>query len=154
MKQIVLVVMAVGLIGCGGGGSDGEPIGGTIAFTVGTETIVPSAGAALQLEETPADQMVILIATSEARCGITGMGDPPDWFLEAQVSNQAPGTWQTAIFLAHIAGQDDSYSSFGSGTIVIDSIGAERVTGSIDYMDTATDPPASITGTFDIIRCF
>jgi hypothetical protein len=154
MRQTILAGITVVVIGCGGGDSDGEPIAGTIEFMVGAETIRPTAGAALQLDGTPPDQMIILIATSEARCGIDGTGDPPDWFSQTTVNNEGPATWQTAVALLHIAGEEDSYSSSGPGTVVIDSIGPERITGSIDYTGTDVQPVARISGTFDIIRCF
>ena len=153
MRQFIVMGIAGGLLGCGGGDA-GEPIGGTIAFTVGTETIRPTAGAALRLESTPENQMMLLIATSEARCGIDGTGDPPDWFLQTLVDSTAPGTWEVSIGILHIADENDSISSSGLGTVVIESIGAERVTGSVTYADTDSVPPVSAGGTFDVIRCF
>jgi hypothetical protein len=153
MTRTIAVGIAAVLIGCGGGDA-GEPIEGTIAFTVGSETIVPTAGAALRLESTPPNQMMLLIATSEARCGIDGTGDPPDWFLQTFVDSTMPGTWEVSIGILHIAGENDSISSAGLGTVVIDSIGAERVTGSITYADADSVPAVSASGTFDIIRCF
>jgi hypothetical protein len=149
----LLLGIAVTMVACGGDG--GEPITGTIAIGYGTDTFTPDVGAALQVEGSP-DQMAVTIGTNSVDCGFDVESfDLRGAFVTFAVDSTAPAT-HADTSIAVIRGTARSYSYVGSfGTVVIDSIGPDRVTGSVSFA-TSDEEIGAITamGTFDVIRCF
>ena len=152
MGRTLLLGIVVALIGCG---DSGEPIEGTITIGYGEDTVTPDVGAALRVADAPT-QTAILIGTDAVDCG-TDLDTffEKGTFVQFDVDNTAPATYSdTSISVIKITAR--SFSLNGAfGTVVIDSIGADRVTGSVSFSTTDEDVGAiTVMGTFDVIRCF
>ena len=152
MGKTLVLGIALVLIGCG---DSGEPIEGTITIGYGEDTVTPDVGAALRVADVPTE-MSILIGTDAVDCG-TDLDTffEKGTFVQFDVDNTAPATHADAsISVIKITARSFSLNG-ASGTVVIDSIGADRVTGSVTF-STTDDEVGTITamGTFDIIRCF
>jgi hypothetical protein len=144
MKPVIPVLAF--LIACGGG-DDGEPIDGDVVFTVGSNTITPSVGAALVDSDDP-DDMVVIIGTSDLSCETDFDSAPPKGTGFFATVPQMVGTHEAFGWVFRPS------SLNGSGaTVIVDGLGG-RVTGSIEF-DTIDeeDGEITVTGTFDVISC-
>lgn len=118
--------------------------------------MTPDVGAALHDPDSLPTEMFILIGTNEVDCGVDfETFDASGTFVMFEVDNTMPATYDSAsISVVRSTATRFSLNS-SSGTVVIDAIGAERVTGSLTF-STTDDEVGTITasGTFDVIRCF
>jgi hypothetical protein len=153
MRNIIIAGVALALIGCGG--DSGEPIEGTISIGYGDDTISPDVGAALR-DPDSSTRMYVLIGTNGVDCGTDlETFNESGTFVFFDVDNTGPATHSdTSIDVIRSTSNNFSLNG-GFGTVVIDTIGAERVTGSVTF-STPDEDVGMITvgGTFDVIRCF
>jgi hypothetical protein len=154
MGKTLLLAIAVCMVGCGG--DSGEPIEGTITIGYGDDMITPDVGAALHEPDSPPNLMFIIIGTNAVDCGIDfETFDARGTFVLFDVDNTAPATHNDTS-ISVVRNTSNSFSLNGSfGTVVIDSIGTDRVTGSVTFSTTDEEVGAiTAMGTFDVARCF
>lgn len=143
------------LVACG---TSGEPMKGDVAFTYGTAMPKMVVGAAVANKDM-AGQMVVQIGDDNVDCGtyldagIT-FSAPSGTFAYFSVDATTPGTTADAfISVEHSTGNNISINE-ASGTVTIDTV-MPRVTGSLTFMTTDMDVgPISVSGNFDVKRCF
>lgn len=144
------------LIACGG--TSGEPMKGSIAFTYGTAMPKMSVGAAVMNKDTPG-QMLVQIGDDSVDCstyldaGIT-FSAPSGTFAYFSVDATTPGTDTTAYISVEHSGGNHISINESTGTVTIDSV-MPRVTGSLTFMTTDQDVGMiEVSGNFDVKRCF
>lgn len=143
------------LVACG---TSGEPMKGDVVFTYGTSTPKMVVGAAVMNKDMPG-QMLVQIGDDNVDCGtyldagIT-FSAPSGTFAYFNVDATTPGTNASAsISVEHSTGNNISINE-STGTVTIDTV-MPRVTGSLTFMTTDMDVGAiSVTGNFDVKRCF
>jgi hypothetical protein len=145
-------LLAVLLASCGI--ADGLELGGTIAFSVGSETVTPTTGAAIR--DRDAAKELIVIGTRDISCSTT---------LESPLRK---GTYLTILIdrAAPVPGPQDAMVSLlrvvSSGTLIngavstvtLETVGS-RITGDLTFMTEDPDDalPLAATGTFDVVNC-
>jgi len=134
------------------GGDDGEPMDGDVVITVGSSSISPGVGAALEDPDGP-DDFVLLIGEEGIDCG-TNLGEnvPKGTSFSAGLAGETGEQDTLGVVFRSSAG---SLHLNGSSAMVrVDSL-EDRVTGHIMF-DTTDDDDGAITvvGTFDVKRCF
>lgn len=147
MRAIALLV----LVGCG---DSGEPINGDIAIQYGNESPDLKVGTVIEDESEPAN-MLVQIGTEEVDCDTrldSLFGVPVGTFVFFSVA-KAPGTYMPFVQAAHREGNSTSVN-IADGAVTIDAI-EPRVTGSLTFDTTDEEVGTiSVSGTFDVFRCF
>jgi hypothetical protein len=147
----VALALAVLAAGCGDSDRD-EPIDGTVAVTIASETIPLEVGAAIQ-DATDPTRVFVILGTQGLSCATTVTSRLAGGTYLTFTIDPTPGT--QAGFVSVIRVIDSSGDLDGSsGQIVIDGV-ADRVTGSVT-LGAIEDEAGLISaaGTFDVIRCF
>jgi hypothetical protein len=153
MRHLVLVLA----IGCGGGGTSGEPIMGTVSLDYGGSKPKMVVGAAVEVPDVPA-KMLVQIGSDNVDCGtyldvFLDFDVPKGSFIYFNVDKTATGMISGSVAVMKSTSNSVSINE-GPGTITIDSNGP-RVTGTVTY--TTVDEDVGnifVAGTFDVKRCF
>ncbi|MBA3391089.1 MAG: hypothetical protein H0T89_00510 [Deltaproteobacteria bacterium] len=153
---LILGMFGLGVLGCGGGGGGGEPITGTIAMQYGDSSPALVVGSAIQ--SSMATNMLVQIGSDNVDCDtnlvdIEGFEFPKGSFVYFDVA-KAPGSHPTAGVTVMKSTSDMVNINGSTGMVTIDSAG-DRVTGSVTFTTTDNDVGTiSVSGTFDVLRCF
>ncbi|MBA3503264.1 MAG: hypothetical protein M4D80_21385 [Myxococcota bacterium] len=152
MRTLALVL----LVGCGGGGTSGEPIMGTVSLTYGDSKPKMVVGAAVQ-NKNVVGEMLVQIGSDNVDCE-----SYLDVFLDFDVPSgtfvyfRAPklaGTANGAVSVMKSSSNSVSINE-GTGSFTIDTI-EPRVTGTITFATVDEDVGnILVAGTFDVKRCF
>ena len=147
MRTIALLL----LVGCG---DSGEPLKGDITVQYGDESPDLKVGTVIADESEPGN-MLVQIGTEEVDCDTrldSLFGTPVGTFVFFSVA-QAAGTYMPFVSVGHRAGNSTSVN-ISDGEVTIDAV-EPRVTGSLTF-DTTDDEVGtiSVSGTFDVFRCF
>jgi hypothetical protein len=147
MRTIALLL----LVGCG---DSGEPLKGDIAIQYGADSPDLKVGTVIEDESDPG-KMLVQIGTDEVDCDTrldSLFGVPVGTFVFFSV-DQAPGTYMTFVQAAQRVGNSTSVN-ISDGEVIIDAV-EPRVTGSLTF-DTTNEEVGtiSVSGTFDVFRCF
>jgi hypothetical protein len=146
MKPLIPVFAL--LVACGG--EDDEPIDGSIVFTLGTNTITPSVGAALVDSDDPND-MVVIIGTEAVSCS-TDVDAAPQGTAFATTVPQLVGTHDVTGSVSRWS-QNTVYVNVSAATVIVGGLG-DRITGSVELATTDDDDgEITVSGTFDVISC-
>jgi len=150
--RLAAITIGVAVAACGT--ADFEPIGGDITFTVGTDVITPTAGAAIR--DTDPANILIVIGTRDVSCQ-TSLGSTlqTGTYLSMLIAREASVQTDVPVSLIRV----DSSGTQINGTpteVTIDTF-ADRITGSVMFA-TQDDASGTITslaanGTFDVIDC-
>jgi hypothetical protein len=153
MRHLLLVV----LVGCGGGGIDGEPMTGTVSLDYGGSKPKMAVGAAVESMDAPT-KMLVQIGSDNVDCGtyldvFLDFDAPSGTFIFFTVDKTSTGMLGTSISVEKSGGRDVSVTE-APGAVLIDST-AERVTGTVTLSTTNEDVGAiTVAGSFDVKRCF
>lgn len=145
------------LIGCGGGGTSGEPIMGSVSLDYGGENPKMVVGTAVQ-DEDVATKMLVQIGSNNVDCDtyvdrFLDFDVPKGSFIYFTADKTATGMISGSVSVMKSTSNSVTINS-GPGTFTLDST-AERVTGSVAF--TTTDEDVGnivVAGTFDVKRCF
>ena len=136
------------------GGTSGEPLKGSIAFTYGTSMPKMTVGSAVEKKDMPG-KMVVQIGDDNVDCG-TDLDNSfaSGTFVFFTVDATTPSTdANAAIAVEHSSGGNISLNEAG-GNLTIDTV-MPRVTGSLTFETTDQDVGTiSVSGNFDVKRCF
>ncbi len=152
---VLLLLLLPLAIGCGD--DAGEPIEGTIMMQYGDNAPSMVAGSAVQNEDN--DDMLVQIGSRSVDCGsyldnFLDFNAPNGHFVYFPVPKVAGVYDSNSVSVdRNTSNESRSYQAFGD--VVIDTVGEERVTGSVSFM--ATDDEIgeiAVSGSFDVLRCF
>ena len=153
MRNLALLVL---LVGCGGGGTSGEPIMGTISISYGDEKPKMVVGSAVQNMDNPAE-MLVQIGSDNVDCGsyldvFLDFDAPKGTFVYFNVPKM-PITENGSVAVMHRAGNSIATNE-GPGQVTITTVDA-RVTGTVTFA-TVDEEVGNImvAGTFDVLKCF
>jgi hypothetical protein len=144
----------LGALGCG---ISGEPINGDITMSYGSSAPEMAVGTAVQTTDQP-DKMLVQIGTDHVECDtyldvFLDFNAPEGHFVYFHV-DKVPGVHaQAAIDVMKVKGNSTSINgTFGMVTI---DAAEPRVTGSLTVTTEDQDVGTiSVSGTFDVVRCF
>jgi hypothetical protein len=139
------------LAACG----SGEPMSGTIAVQYGSDNVAMEVGAVV-VDDSDPNQMLVQMGSREIDCDTqldSLFGVPRGTFVFFSI-DQAAGTYMaTTVSAARREGNSISVN-ISSGDVIIDAVG-ERVTGSVTFETTDDEVGTiSVSGTFDVFKCF
>jgi hypothetical protein len=143
------------LVACGG--TSGEPMKGSIAFTYGTSMPKMAVGAAVEDKDTPG-HMLVQMGDNDVDCGTDfnsdSLGLPTGNFVFFSVDATTPAADPSLeISVVHFDGRNLNLNG-STGMVTIDTV-MPRVTGSLTFNTTDSDiGTISVSGNFDIKRCF
>ncbi len=146
------VILGFGLAACGA--TDAEPIDGDITFTVGTDVITPTAGAAIR-DSDPANTLIV-IGTRDVSCQTTlGSTLHKGTYLTMLIAREASVQADVPVSLIRV-GSSGTLINGAPTEVTIDTF-ADRITGNLMFA-TEDDASGAITplaasGTFDVIDC-
>jgi hypothetical protein len=150
--RIFLLAMVLAA-GCGESVS-GETANGTLQINFGDSETDGAVGVAIQDPDVPGN-MGIVIGGNHIDCAFDEQTFfEKTTFVAFSADKTTPGTDANAsVNVTEITSK--SYSSdTANGTVTIDAI-ADRVTGSVSFTHAdADDGTISVTGTFDVKKCF
>lgn len=151
LTRLVAPIVFLGL-GCGGGGSDPEPL---IATTLTGEyegrTFVPTNGFAIVSEERP----LIAVGDGNLHCGSAASNAPPSG-TNAGFGLDAFEVGTYGSVLVQIYSNVDGFESHGSnsGTVTLTAVSAASISGTIDFSYTSDESETyAIAGSFEVARC-
>ena len=139
-------------------GTSGEPMKGDIMYTYGTDHPKMVVGSAVANKQAPGE-MVVQLGDDNVDCGTNFdaafmIGAPSGTFVYFSVDATMPGTHTDAFISAQRSNASNINVDAAAGTVTIDTIDT-RVTGSLTFMTTdQTVGPISVTGNFDVKKCF
>jgi hypothetical protein len=141
------------LVACG---TSGEPMNGDITLMYGDSNPKLIVGAAVEDADAPG-QMIVEMGDDNVDCG-TNFSElsfgTSGTFVYFSVDATTPGT-QSDLFITVMRSSGNHLSSNSSdGMVTIDAV-SPRVTGSIMFDTNDQDVgPISVSGSFDVKRCF
>jgi hypothetical protein len=153
MRHLLLVLV----VGCGGGGIDGEPLMGTVSLDYGGSKPKMAVGAAVEAMDAPT-KMLVQIGSDNVDCGtyldvFLDFDAPHGSFIYFLVDKTATGMVNTSVSVEKSSDRNVTVNT-GSGVVTITSADA-RVTGSVTFTTTDEDVGTiAATGTFDVKKCF
>jgi hypothetical protein len=147
MRFLAFVMLAA----CG----SGEPMNGTITVQYGSDSVGMEVGAVVADEDDP-NKMLVQMGSREVDCDTQRdalFGGPRGTFVFFSIDQAAGAYTQTPVEAAHREGNSISVN-FSTGDVTIDAVG-ERVTGSMTFETTDDEVGTiSVSGTFDVFKCF
>jgi hypothetical protein len=148
MKRIIACALAVGC-----GGTSGEPIKGSVAIHVGSDTITPSVGAAVEDLQNDSTKALVIIGTDDISCSTDGNSVlARGTYLSFPIA-RTPMTQRVLVSVIRVDGSGGHLNG-STGDVVVSSVD-NRVKGTVSF--STTDDmvgPISADGEFDVIRCF
>ena len=140
------------LAGCGGGTS-GEPIHGSVAIHVGSDTIVPTVGAAVEDLQGDITKAFVLIGTTGVSCDTDANSVLQRGTYLSFSIDRTPDTTRPLVSVIRVD-SSGGHLNGSTGDVAISAVDP-RVTGTVSVSTTDdTVGPISATGDFDVIRCF
>ena len=157
MRNLALVaVMALGTA-CGGGGSDPVPLlGGAVNGSYEGNTFMGVNGIADHLVQGEDEAYVIAIGDGNLNCDSAESTSPPDGTNGViQLSELTEATYANVFVNLYRNVDDFEGKGSNSGSLVLTSVTADHVAGSIAYDFTDSDDGTryQFNGTFDVVRC-
>ena len=152
MRNLALVL----LVGCGGGGTDGEPMMGTVQISYGDSKPKMVVGSAVQNMDNP-NEMLVQIGSDNVDCGsyldvFLDFDVPSGTFVYFNVP-KVPGTDNGSVAVMKSGGNSISTNE-GPGQVTINTVDT-RVTGTVTFATVDEDVGnIMVAGTFDVKKCF
>jgi len=136
------------------GSTTAEPIDGDISITVGSDVIVPTAGAAIA--DTDATKLLVVIGTRDISCDTTlGTSLHKGTYASMRISREVATQTDAVVSVIRVE-SSGALINGATGEVVIDQLDG-RVTGSVmfetqDEVD-GTTVTLGVAGSFDVIDC-
>ncbi len=145
------------LLCLGSCGIDGEPIEGDITIQYGATAPDLVVGAAVQDQSDPS-LMLVQIGSDGVDCdtyldNFLSFNNPEGTFVFFSVE-KLPGAFEEASVAAMRSENNNTKTNFSISSVTIDAV-EPRVAGSVEFSITDEDVgEISVSGTFDVVRCF
>ena len=129
-------------------------LGGAVNGSYEGNTFMAVNGVADHLVDGDSEAYVIALGDGNLNCGSASSPSPPDGrFAAIQLTELTEATY--ANVYVNLYENVDEFHGRGSnsGSLVLTSVTADHVAGSIAYDDTIEGQRYQLSGTFDVVRC-
>lgn len=152
-----LVALTVTVAACGGGGgTDGElRISGNVTLAVGSRVHLLLYGVALPPGELSTAELTVLLSPDKVDCSTNPLGALPRTYVKLDPTSLSPMDYPAlSIGIAYEGDTGSSHFNAKAGRVEITAVTAMSVAGSIEHMSDSPGALITVTGTFEVVRCF